>query len=194
MPTYSEYSRRLRHDARTPSFPSPDGRCCRGARRCRAWCEPNPIQPGRCMWSSPLRPEALRTFSAASSATDFRKASANRIFFFWPTVHRRKSRRRRGHRGCGDGSAGAGRRLHTSGLRLRRCRDGDPVRQAQLQFSARSCTGRRHRAQPPCAGGESVVSHQDNSGIHRLRQGQPAQDQLRLGGRRLDRPYGRRAV
>ena len=36
----------------------------------------------------------------------------------------------------------------------------------------------------PCHGGKSIVSGQDGSGVHRLRQGQSGQDQYCLGGQR----------
>ena len=70
----------------------------------------------------------------------------------------------------------------------------DALRQAQFQFHPRHRAGRGHHPRARCHGGQSIVSGQDRSRVHRLCQGQSGQDQHGVGRQRDRDPCGRRAV
>ena len=60
----------------------------------------------------------------------------------------------------------------------------DALRQTQFQFHPRHRAGREHHARARCHGGQSIVSGQDRSRVHRLCQGQSGQDQHGVGRQR----------
>ena len=111
-----------------------------------------------------------------------------------PAIHhrepagRRRQYRHRGGRACAPG------RLHAAPGRTVERDQRDALRQAQFQFHPRHRAGRGHHAGAQCHGGESIGSGQDRSRVHRLRQGQPGQDQHGVGGQRHPAPCGRRVV
>ena len=67
-------------------------------------------------------------------------------------------------------------------------------KQASLQFPRRHRAGRRHRERAERHGGASFGAGQDRRGVHRIREGQSRQDQLRVGRQRHDHPSLGRAV
>ena len=110
-----------------------------------------------------------------------------------PADRHRQSRRRRRHRRHARAREGRSRRLHHRARLHRHARDRpEPLFQRRLRSAQGLRRDRpdRHRAEH--AGGASVVPGQDGSGVHRLRQGQPRQGQLRLGRHRHRQPRLRR--
>jgi hypothetical protein len=77
------------------------------------------------------------------------------------------------------GGVGAcpGRRLHASLCKFAERDQRDALCKAQLQFHPRRRAGRGHSSRAQCHEGESLGAGQDGSRVHRLRQGQSAQDQ-----------------
>ena len=68
------------------------------------------------------------------------------------------------------------------------------LRQAQLQLHPRHYTGGGHHPLTIRDGDQSVISSQNRPRIHRLRQGQPSQDQYGVGRYRLGASCRRRTV
>ena len=95
----------------------------------------------------------------------------------WPAIHRGRSA------GCGQqyrhrgGCARAARWLHAAGGHRGQCDRRIALRQAQFQFYPRHRPGHGHQSRRFCHGGQSVISRKDGARLHRLRQGQPGEDQ-----------------
>ena len=107
--------------------------------------------------------------------------------------HRQPARRRNKYRHRG-GRARARGRPYAPPDRAKQRDQRDALRQAQFQFCARHRAGRNHHPPVPSHGGESIVSGQDGSRVHRLCQGQSRQAQHGVARQRNYAPGGRRAV
>src|SRR5262245_7651065 len=68
------------------------------------------------------------------------------------------------------------------------------LRKAELQLYPRYRTGRERLRRAASDGGQSFISGQDGSRVHRLRQGPSGPNQFCFGGQRFGRPCDRRAV
>ena len=102
----------------------------------------------------------------------------------WPAIrHREPAGRRQQYRHRGGRARAAGWLYAPAGRRGERDQR-DALRQAQFQFHPRHRAGRRHHPRAQRHGGESIVSGQDGSRVHRLCQGQSGQDQHGVGWQR----------
>ena len=101
---------------------------------------------------------------------------------------RRQQYRHRGGRAC------ARRRLHAAPGRSGQRHQRHALRPAQFQLHPRHRAGRRPHPRGQRHGGEPIGSGQDASRVHRLRQGQPGQDQHGVGRHRQPAARRRRAV
>jgi Tripartite tricarboxylate transporter family receptor len=70
----------------------------------------------------------------------------------------------------------------------------DALRQAQLQFHPRHRAGGEHQPRDFCLGGQSIISGEDDSRIHRPCQGESRQAQHGFARQRNRAPYGGGAV
>ena len=107
--------------------------------------------------------------------------------------HREQAGRRHQYRRAG-GRQCAGRRLHAA---VRRGDERDQSVALQIlavRFSARHCAGGRARRIAAGARRHPGTAGQHRAGVHRLRQGQSGQDQLRLVRRAHHQSSGHRAV
>ncbi len=111
-----------------------------------------------------------------------------------PAIHHREPAGRRQHPRHRGGRACARGRLHAAPGQCGQCHQRDAVRKAQLQFQRRHRAGRGHHPGAPGHAGQSGVSRQDRSRVHRLCQGQSRQDQHGIGRHGIDAACGRRAV
>ena len=111
-----------------------------------------------------------------------------------PVVRRRESRRRRRQSRHRGGRALPAGRLHAPRLRFAGRDQRHALRQAQLQFPPRHHADRGDFPRAECSRGASLVSGEDDPGIHRLHQSQSRQGRLRFGRRRQRVPHVRRAV
>ena len=151
-------------------------------RRADACAHPPPTRrrsrAARCRWSCPSPPAVQATSPAASWRRHDRRARPDR--------RRGESGRRRRH---GRLAARVARRRRTARIRARQQRHAqlEPValqdatlRHDQGLHAAWACgrvAARHHRAEGSAG--------QHAAGVHRLREGEPGQDPVRLGGRRL---------
>ena len=110
-----------------------------------------------------------------------------------PADRDRQPRRRRRHRRHPRAREIRSRRLHHRARLYRHPGDrAEPLLQRRLRPAQGLLLDRADRHGAEHAGGASVVPGQDGAGIHRLRQGEPGQGQLRLGRHRHGQPRLRR--
>ena len=98
-----------------------------------------------------------------------------------PAIHRREQAGcQRQHRNR-DGRQSARGWLHTAAGRDPACDQCRPLQQSQFRLHPRHRAGHLFRAAGIRHRGESVGSRHDAPRVHHIRQGQPGQDQLRVG-------------
>ena len=104
-----------------------------------------------------------------------------------PAIHRREqARRQRQHRNR-DGRQGTRGWLHAAAGRDPECDQCRALQQSQFRLHPGHRAGHLPRAAGLRRRGESVGPRHDAPRVHRLRQGQPGQDQLRVGRARARR-------
>ena len=98
-----------------------------------------------------------------------------------PAIHRREPRRRQRQYRDRDGRQGARGWLHAAADRDPACDQRRALQQSQFRLHPRHRAGDLRREAGLCRRGESVGPRHDDPRVHRLCQGQPGQDQLRIG-------------
>ena len=112
----------------------------------------------------------------------------------WPAIHRREPAGRRRQYRAPRRSCVRPPTAIRSCWSFRQRDQRDALRQAQFQFPPRHRAGRGHHPRALGHGGQSVVSGQDGSRVHRLCQGQSGQDQHGVGAATGPQSSVRRAV
>ncbi len=146
------------------------------------------IRPGRSRWSSRSRPAARPTCSAASSAQRMSEILGQQVVV-----------ENVGGAGGMTGSkrvADAAPDGYTVRARHRRhpCPGPDALQEAALQLADRLHAGRAARRGADHPDRAQGPAGQELQGVRRLRQGEPGQDAVRLGRRRLGHPSRLRAA
>ena len=116
------------------------------------------------------------------------------VGLFRAAVLRREPYGRRRQCRHGGGAARDARRLHDRVRHAEQCDRGHAVRKAAVQFHPRQRADRRHHAADERPGGQPQRPGPEPHRIHRLRESQSGQDQLRVGRRRHVAAPLRRAV